>query len=60
MNQITLKDQTVEFLKALAYDCLANIEKYQNDLKNINAEIVSRSQPKIEVVEEKLDKPVDK
>ena len=51
MKPIT--EQTIQELKALAYDQLATIEACQNNLKLINAEITKRNTPTIEpVVEE--------
>lgn len=44
-EQKTLKDLTVEGLKALAYDQLAAIEQAQNALRVINAELASRKSP---------------
>ena len=53
----TLKDATVEELKAAAYDALRNIEIQQNNLRVINEEIIKReNEPKIEPVKTEKEK----
>jgi len=42
----TLKDATVEELKAAAYDTLRNIEIQQNNLRIINEEITNKEKMK--------------
>lgn len=45
MNK-TLKDLTLEQIKALAFDTLVDIEKFQNNLRILNQEIAERSKEK--------------
>ena len=44
--QKTLADLSVEALKAMAYDCLAEMERLQGVLRAVNAEIAKKAQKK--------------
>jgi len=51
----TIKEFSVEELKALAWDTLVSIEQGQNNLKLINQELADRAKP-VEAPEEKKGK----
>jgi len=59
-EQKTIKDFSILELKSIAYDEMVKLEQCQNNLKIINQELVSRSQPQIEKVEPKTEKKVVK
>ena len=49
-QQVDLKTMSITDLKALAYDCLATLQKIQGDLNLVNQEITTKSQIKKEEV----------
>jgi hypothetical protein len=55
MMEKTLEELSLIELKALAYDQLAVLERSQQNLRVINAEIAKRSQEQKSVVKEVVD-----
>lgn len=50
MDQIDITKLDIKELKAMAYDCIAQKEVAEANLKAINEEIIKKSQPQVEEV----------